>query len=142
MTLPAGCPEHKARVWSVSIFAKPLLVSLLLLLFFHGRVTYGQGAAIGRGCTTATMIDWDCDGYGPGSPRGPDADDNDPTVNTPQSWRAKHGFGPTDTSVATLKKFLAHLGYANVMHIIFVDPARGNDSSCTLDNIAKPCATP
>ena len=64
---------------------------------------------LGRGCTTAYHIDWDCDGYGVGTdPRdpnplfGPDADDNDATVNTAASVIAKY---------RTIADFLTHLGY-------------------------------
>ena len=64
------------------------------------------------------MIDWDCDGYGPGSPKGPDADDNDPNVNTASSALAKYG----STSAV-----LAHLGYTP-QRMLFIS-TNGNDSS-------------
>src|SRR5581483_1631159 len=95
--------------------------------------------AIGRGCTTATISDWDCDYYGPGSAIGMDADDNDSTVNTVASWRTKYGSGPNDTSLATLKAFLLAAKDYAPNHIIFVDVTGGNNSNCTVDDINKPC---
>lgn len=47
-------------------------------------------------------IDRDGDGYGVAAPKGPDADDNDPHVNTYESAIAKYG---------SLEKLLNHLGY-------------------------------
>ena len=83
--------------------------------------------AKGPGCTTATMIDWDCDGYGPGSPLGPDADDQDPAVNTLATALAKYG------STAAL---LAHLGYRPQRRIyIAID---GNDAHGRPDDEARP----
>src|SRR5689334_24848951 len=77
--------------------------------------TAPQPQAIGMGCTTVYYIDKDCDGYGVGKkssgiyPLGdntalgspgtytmgdmPDADDEDPAVNTTASWEAKWGKG-------------------------------------------------
>ena len=76
------------------------------------------------------MIDWDCDGYGPGSPLGPDADDNDPSVNTSASALAKYG------STGAL---LTHLGY-NPLRMLFISTT-GNDSTGQPNNIAQPYAT-
>jgi hypothetical protein len=87
-------------------------------------------AVIGPGCTTATMIDWDCDGYGPGSPLGPDADDADPTVHSPDQMLAKW---------ATLEKFLTAKGY-NPKRIWYLSPS-GSDSNCAANNDARPCRT-
>ena len=44
-------------------------------------------------CTTAFSIDHDCDGYGVGRDYviGPDADDNDPAVNTLDTVLATYG---------------------------------------------------
>lgn len=47
-------------------------------------------------------IDRDNDGYGVAAPQGPDADDNDPTVNTYSSAIAKYG---------SVENLLHHLGY-------------------------------
>ena len=87
--------------------------------------------AIGRGCTTATVSDWDCDYYGPGSPIGMDADDNDPTVNTPASMLAKYG---------TLASFLAIIKGYSPLHIWYVSTS-GNNTTCAVDNSALPCLT-
>jgi Putative Ig domain len=88
--------------------------------------------AIGRGCTTATVIDWDCDYYGVGSPLGPDADDNDITVNTPATMLAKYG---------TLANFLSTVEGYNPLHIWYLDSAAGNDSTCAINDVTKPCRT-
>src|SRR5215467_11897940 len=126
-------------------------IFLLFLLFgFLPASASAQGAVkVGKGCTTAFFIDKDCDGhgiavrsdgnYGPGNVTGiepyatpnvgdmPDADDNDPDVNTVESWRIKYGSGPNDTSIATLRAFLlASRGY-NPTRIAFVDPVNGNN---------------
>jgi len=45
-------------------------------------------AGVGRG---VLYIDRDGDGYGVASPLGPDADDTDPTVNTPETLTRKYG---------------------------------------------------
>jgi len=83
--------------------------------------------AKGPGCTTATMIDWDCDGYGPGSPLGPDADDQDPAVNTPATALAKYG---------STEALLAHLGYHPQRRIYIATD--GDDSHGQVDNEARP----
>jgi Putative Ig domain len=96
--------------------------------------------AIGRGCTTATIIDWDCDYYGVGSAIGTDADDNDATINTVASWRTKFGSGPSDTSLATFRAYLTAVKAYNPNHIWYL-ATDGNDSTCAVDDITKPCAT-
>ena len=96
--------------------------------------------AIGRGCTTATIIDWDCDYYGVGSAVGMDADDNDATVNTVASWRTKYGSGPTDTSLATFRAYLTAVKGYNPINIWFLSTT-GNDSTCAANDISLPCAT-
>lgn len=101
--------------------------------------------AIGRGCTTATIIDWDCDYYGVGSAVGMDADDNDATVNTVASWRTRYGSGAGDTSLATFRAYLTAVKGYDPIHVWFMattgsSPA-GNDSTCLVDDITHPCAT-
>jgi hypothetical protein len=85
---------------------------------------------LGPGCTTATVIDWDCDGYGPGSPLGPDADDNDASVNTSASALAKYG---------STSALLAQLGYTP-LRMLFISPS-GNDSTGQPNNAALPYAS-
>jgi hypothetical protein len=100
---------------------------LLLVLGFAAAFGGETRAPKGPGCTTATVIDWDCDGYGPGSPLGPDADDQDPAVNTPATALAKYG----DTAA-----LLAHLGY-HPQRRLYISTA-GNDSNGQADNEARP----
>jgi hypothetical protein len=76
------------------------------------------------------MIDWDCDGYGPGSPLGPDADDNDASVNTSASAVAKYG---------STSALLAHLGYTP-LRMLFISTS-GNDSTGQPNNAALPYAS-
>ena len=106
------------------------LISFCLLGLLGGTALAQSPAIKGQGCTTATMIDWDCDGYGPGSPLGPDADDNDATVNTSASALAKYG------STAAI---LAHLGYYPT-RMLFISNA-GNDSTGQPNNQNLPYAT-
>jgi chitodextrinase len=96
------------------------------------------GPFLGIGCTTAYHIDKDCDGYGVGTDpndphplKGPDADDNDPTVNTAASMIAKYG---------TLQNFLSTAKGYNPNNIIYLSTT-GNDSTCAANNAALPCAT-
>ena len=99
---------------------------------------------IGKGCTTAYHIDKDCDGYGigPTDPTpgfvtdpnplfGPDADDNDATVNTPASVLAKYG---------TVAAFLTHLGYPT-NRIYYIDPTNGTDNNRRSCSAVHPCQT-
>ncbi len=114
---------------------------------------------LGRGCTFAFGIDWDCDGYGPGikldgqygKDNGygdkPDADDNDVTVNTFQSVEAKYGLIlPTPSNpqgnIQNLKGFLRARGYtANRVLLVDPDPVKGNDITGTPDDLTKPYRT-
>ena len=82
---------------------------------------------IGQGATNAFYIDRDGDGYGVGSPLGPDADDKDPAVNTFQSALAKYG---------SVQALLNHLGYYP-LRIFYISPA-GNDAAGAVDEINKP----
>lgn len=66
-------------------------------------VSVAEPAGLPRLPAQPTAIDKDGDGYGVNAPLGPDADDNDPAVNTYPSVLAKYG---------TIDAFIAHLGYA------------------------------
>jgi hypothetical protein len=102
-----------------------------LLLFLLATVLSGQ-------CTTPTMIDQDCDGYGVGSMLGPDADDADSTVNTAASMIAKYD-PVTGNALIAIQAFLpARRGY-HPLHVIFISPT-GNDSSCTVNSLMA-CAS-
>jgi uncharacterized membrane protein YgcG len=85
---------------------------------------------IGKGCTNAYYIDADCDGYGTGAPIGPDADDNDSTVNTNSSVLSKYG---------TLDNFLNIVkGYYPIRKIFIA--TNGNDSTGVINDINHPYA--
>jgi hypothetical protein len=107
-----------------------VLIAIVFAATTDGPLFSQLPAIKGPGCTTATMIDWDCDGYGPGSPFGPDADDNDPTVNTPATALAKYG------STAAI---VTHLGY-NPVRRLFISTA-GNNSAGQPNNENLPYAT-
>jgi len=78
-------------------------------------------------------LDKDGDGYGVGPAcLGPDADDNDPLVQTAAQGIARHG--------GTLNGFLSYLGY-NPAHIWYLDAVNGNDANSCEDNITTPCKT-
>ncbi len=79
-------------------------------------------AIVGPGCTTAWHIDWDCDGYGvspngayaafdPNPLFGPDADDNDATVNTTATALAK--YSTIDGWLAAARD--GHAGYTGIL---------------------------
>lgn len=85
---------------------------------------------IGKGCTNGFYIDNDCDGYGVGSPLGPDADDNDTAINTAKTVNDKY---------RNLKSFLDHLGY-KVKNVYYIS-ADGRDESGEVNNIEMPFAT-
>ena len=87
---------------------------------------------IGKGCTTAYYIDHDCDGYGVASPKGPDADDNDASVNTAQSVIEKYG---------TLQNFFSTVKGYNPLHYYYVDVENGDDSTGAIDDESKPYKT-
>src|SRR3989344_7603437 len=97
----------------------------------------GGAVIIGKGCTTALHIDWDCDGCGVGPTMNPDADDEDPYVNTPASAEAKYG---SFSNINNLKFFLSKRGYT-VTNIFFVDPVNGNDATGAKNDISKPYQT-
>ena len=84
-------------------------------------------------CTTAFSIDHDCDGYGVGHDYvlGPDADDNDPAVNTLDTVLATYG------DVAT---FLAKNKGIKPAGTWYLSPT-GNDKNCAKNDVNRPCAT-
>lgn len=84
-------------------------------------------------CTTAFSIDHDCDGYGVGRDYviGPDADDNDPAVNTLDTVLATYG------DVAT---FLAKNKGLKPAGTWYLSPT-GNDKNCAKNDVNRPCAT-
>src|SRR5262249_28905309 len=85
----------------------------------------------GPGKSTFTCLDKDGDGYGVGPGcLGPDADDNDSTVQNASRAIAKYG---------TLQIFLAHLGY-NPGHIFYLSTS-GNDSTGVVDDPTHPFQT-
>ncbi len=77
---------------------------------------------VGKGCTSLYVIDDDCDGYGVGSELGPDADDNDINVNTPD----------TVNNAETLLKarFAIVSGKADggIIKWLVIDPVNGTDT--------------
>jgi hypothetical protein len=108
---------------------KGFIATIVLLPILTGCVARSQN--VGPGCSTATMIDNDCDGFGVGSPNGPDADDSDPGVNTPATVAAK--FDNLSAFLSTAKKY-------SPRHIVFI-ATNGNDRACSMNDEKKPCAT-
>jgi len=115
----------------------PIKVLILITLFTlfaiigEARILLAKDfSPIGGGCTNAFYIDNDCDGYGVGSPLGPDADDNDPAVNTAKTFTNKY---------RNAKSFLDHLGYK--LRNIYYISTEGRDESGEINNIERPFAT-
>jgi len=75
-------------------------------------------------------IDADGDGYGVASPLGPDADDSDASVNTPESVRQKY---------ADIADLLKKLGYTP-KRIFYIAPG-GSNRTGRADDPAKPFAS-
>ena len=116
-----------------------VFLSFVFSCFFNLRsicLVYAEDTCpcvyIGEGCTTVYYIDHDCDGYGVASPKGPDADDNDASVNTAQSVVEKYG---------TLQNFLSTVKEYNPLHYYFVDVDNGDDSTGIIDDETKPYKT-
>ena len=110
-----------------------ILITLFTLFAIFGEASIllaRDFVPIGRGCTNAFYIDNDCDGYGVGSPLGPDADDNDPAINTAKTFINKYG---------NPNSFLNHLGY-KVRNVYYIS-TDGRDESGEMNNIERPFAT-
>ena len=84
----------------------------------------------GAGNSNALQIDDDGDGYGVGSPKGPDADDQDPEVNTTASVLARYG---------SIEKFLEHKGLKPAR--IFYLATNGDDSHAGSGHPDRPYRT-
>ena len=122
-----------------------VLCSLVLgtVVVWAAPMVVGQGRASLLGiptvtntttCTNAYHIDADCDGYGVGGNGliGPDADDNDPRVNTTAS--VMNTYGSITSFLATVKGYRPN-------HIWYLDGARGSNSNCAGDDPSRPCQT-
>jgi hypothetical protein len=102
------------------------------MVWFH--ILNGTQQILGGGCTSAFYIDKDCDGYGVGAGYllGPDADDNDPQVNTGSTMISKYG---------SLQNFLQQVKGYNPVRYFFVDPAYGSDNTGAVNLESKPFKT-
>ncbi len=112
------CPKRKTRAVNQFIQKHSILACIASLILCMGLCSLASANALapaGRGCTTADFIDADCDGYGVASPKGPDADDRDPAVNTPASALAKYG------KIETVLKALGYLP-DRVLFVSTADP--------------------
>lgn len=90
-------------------------------------------AYIGIGCTTAYHIDKDCDGYGIGPGlTGPDADDDDASVNTTATALATYG---------TLANYIQQVKGYTPTNYWYIDSVSGNDTTCLVNRVDLPCAT-
>jgi Concanavalin A-like lectin/glucanases superfamily/Right handed beta helix region len=112
------------NVFSYSHLSVPVAACVFLFLLVFSHVAWGGDEIY--------YIDRDGDGYGVGVGYvvGPDADDNDPKVNTPQSVLEKYG---------TLDAFLAAKGY-DIKRKLFISTT-GNDATAAVDDISRPYAT-
>ena len=106
---------------------------------------------IGKGCTTAFYIDWDCDGYGPGVRSSgvygyqtpgvgnkPDADDSDASINTPATvLTAYDANGNATLDNPELKKFLLERKGITADNIYYIS-LTGNNSTGAPDSPTQP----
>jgi len=125
--------------------AKGLIMRILLLtaILTVALVVHADNYEhIGKGCTTAYYIDEDCDGYGVGHGYvlGADADDNDSTVNTPQSVEQKYG---NIAILNNLKSYMQARSYHwdNTVNDVYYISPDGDDNIGVKNNITKPFAT-
>jgi hypothetical protein len=110
---------------------------------------------IGPGCTTAFFIDRDCSGYGVGVKSSgvyplsqgahvgtpawyttgdrPDADDEDPTVNTTAQWQAKWGAD----NAAMIRFLRIRKAFSNTGRIFYLSQT-GDDRSATPNDPRRP----
>jgi hypothetical protein len=130
-------------------------VAGLLLIGSIQPLSAAPAKIIGPGCTTAFFIDKDCSGYGvgvkssgdyplsQGQPVGtpgwyttgdkPDADDEDPTVNTTAQWQAKWG-----TDNAGVVHFLrTRKNFSNTRRVFYVSQT-GSDSTARVNDPRRP----
>ncbi len=94
-----------------------------------GGTTNNNQGYMGQGHTGPTMIDKDGDGYGVGSPLGPDANDSNASVTTYSSALAKYG---------SVNGILNALGY-NPSRILYVSNS-GSNSTGVAGDINHPFA--
>lgn len=125
----------------------PALAVGLLLAGAH--TLSAQQVSLGQGCTTATYIDKDCDGFGVGKKSSglyllgesttyttgdlPDADDDDPTVNTTATWESKWS--------GSIAGFLQQRrGFTNTGRIFYLSQS-GSNSTGVVNDKARPFRT-
>lgn len=92
------------------------------------RIVHGPSL----GCSTATYLDRDCDGYGVASPLGPDADDTDASVNTSATVLARYG---------TIANYITQVKGFTSTGIWYLNTSTGNDSTAVENDVTKPCRT-
>ncbi len=100
------------------------------------KTVYGMNVSnpiLGEGCTTAYVIDRDCDGYGVSSKMGPDADDTDKDINNPFTIWSDFGTGGKFDS---LNEFLATKNIT-CDRKFYIDTKYGTKSG-TVNNINAP----
>jgi len=127
----------------------------LLLIGSMQALSAPPPQVIGPGCTTAFFIDKDCSGYGVGVKSSgdyslsqgahvgtaawyttgdrPDADNQDPSVNTTAQWQAKWG---SDNS-AMIRFLRERKNFSNTSRIFYVSQT-GNDSNGHANNPERP----
>jgi hypothetical protein len=115
---------------SIKVLSLIALFTLFAIIGEARNLLAKDFSRIGGGCTNAFYIDNDCDGYGVGSPLGPDADDNDSAINTAKTFIKKY---------RDLNSFLNHLCY-KVRNLYYISTG-GNDETGEMNNIEMPFAT-
>lgn len=132
-----------------------LVVPLTLLCVGRQPLCASPPEILASGCTTAFFIDKDCSGYGvgvkssgvyplsQGQPVGtpgwyttgdkPDADNEDPTINTTEQWQAKWGIDN-----AGMVRFLqTRKNFSNTRRIFYLSQT-GNDSHAKINDPRRP----
>lgn len=106
-----------------------ILISVTVLLYGISAHASEYTEPIGMGCTNAFLIDKDCDGFGVASPLGPDADDNDSTVNTAPTVLEKYG---------NIYNFIKEVKGYNPLNYYFIDVDNGDDNTGNINDQTKP----
>lgn len=129
-------PNHGARNMTSKLIS---ILTSVFFIFFPASIVFPSEAIIGPGCTTATLIDWDCDGYGVGSGAlGPDADDNDASIHSAEQVRDKYPGGTAASDGLSI--FINKVKGYTPAHYYYVS-TNGDNTTGRVDDPKSPYST-